>query len=176
MKKIWRILKFEKKELKIWNFGKKYRKLKIGKILEIIWNLKNILQIGILEVWRKFGKNLKIREVFGNLEKKIGNSGSIWKFGKKLKNYWNLDKIWKFGESLEIQKKIGKKLEIWRPIWNSEKNWKFRGKIGNLKKNLKFGNNNRFNLSKLLPWYITKVCQLSIKNIDLNSMFLNVLV
>ena len=43
--------------------------------------------IGSLKKIWKFGKNLEIREVFGNLEKKIGNSGSIWKFGKKLKNY-----------------------------------------------------------------------------------------
>ena len=85
--------------------------------------------------------------------------GKVWKFRKKL------GKNWKFGDQFETQKKIGnleKKLEIWKKIGNSEIGYWKLDNIGNL--------------SKLLPWYITKVCQLSIKNIDLNSMFIKVLV
>ena len=75
-------------------------------------------------------------------------------------------KNWKFGNQFETQKKIG----------NSEKkNWKFEKKIGNSEIGY-WKLDNIGNLSKLLPWYTTKVCQLSIQNIDLNSMFIKVLV
>ena len=81
----------------------------------------------------------------------------VWIFRKKIGN-------------LETNLKLRKKLEIQRK------------RIGNLKKEI--GNSeigywkldNIGNLSKLLPWYTTKVCQLSIQNIDLNSMFIKVLV
>ena len=63
---------------------------KLEKYLEIIWNLKNILQVGILEVWRKFG----------NLEK-------IWKFGKYLE-------IWK--KKLEIREVFGNLEKNWKII------------------------------------------------------------
>ena len=97
----------KKKELKFENL-EKYRNLKIGK--EFGNNLKfeknfTIWEIGSLkEIWKKFwnlgsiwkfGKNLEIREVSGNLEKI-----------EILRNFGNLDKIWrKFGYS-------EKKLEI----------------------------------------------------------------
>ena len=72
-------------------------------------------------------------------EKKSGNFEKIWKFGK---TFGNLEKLGKFGNKLGKFEKFGKKLEVWE-------NWKWI--IGY-----------RFNIGKILPWYTSKVCQLSI--------------
>ena len=89
----------------------------------------------------------------------------IWGGNQKfVKNLEILEKIGMFGKNLEnnLGGKIGslKKLEIWEKMEALEKN---------LKKTCKFGEKKykliiviRFNISKLLPSYTTKVCQLPI--------------
>ena len=112
-----------------------------------------------VEIWGKiwkFGGNLEILRIFGNLEKieicrkKFGNlkffwkSGKNWKSGKKLeiwKKIGNLENIWKFEKYLESIWKFGKHLKISKKIGNFEKVWKLVRiwKFGNLEKIWKFG-------------------------------------